>query len=298
LSRGRNGVGIAAAQEQDMTVFSGDAMAALSAVYPEKHGRISHALLSHPLLTLDALVQLGASLPEGSVEYNPGNLPIGIKPEDVPSPRLSITETIRSIEENGSWMVLKRIEQHPEYGALLRQTLAEIEPLVRERTGGMLGTEGFIFISSPGAVTPFHFDPEHNILMQIRGSKVMNVFPAGDESLISAEAEEKFHLGEHHRNQVWQDDFAAKGAPVSLSPGQAIYVPVKAPHWVKNGPEVSISLSITWRSEWSYREADARALNHFLRRRGVAPSVPARYPADNRAKSAAWRLLRKTGFSR
>jgi mannose-6-phosphate isomerase-like protein (cupin superfamily) len=279
-----------------MSAFPADAMADLAAIYPEKHGRISHGLRFHPLLTLDALVELGASLPQVSVEYNPGNLPIGIMPEDVPSPRLSITETIRSIEENGSWMVLKRIEQHPDYAKLLRQTLAEIEPLVRERTGGMLGTEGFIFISSPGAVTPFHFDPEHNILMQIRGSKVMSIFPAGDESLISAEAEEKFHLGEHHRNQVWQDDFAAKGEPVSLSPGQAIYVPVKAPHWVQNGDAVSISLSITWRSEWSYREADARALNHFLRRRGMVPSAPARYPADNRVKSVAWRLLRKAGF--
>jgi mannose-6-phosphate isomerase-like protein (cupin superfamily) len=281
-----------------MTAFPPDAMAGLSALYPEKHGRISHSLLSHPLLSLDALVELGAALPEASVEYNPGNLPIGIHPEDVPSPRLSITETIRSIEENGSWMVLKRIEHHPEYAKLLATTLAEIEPMAREKTGGMLGTEGFIFISSPGAVTPFHFDPEHNILMQIRGSKVMHVFPAGDEALVSAEAEEKFHLGEHHRNQVWREDFAAKGDPVSLSPGEAIYVPVKAPHWVQNGDAVSISLSITWRSEWSYREADARALNHVLRRRGLSPSAPARYPADNRAKSVAWRLLRKAGFGR
>jgi Cupin-like domain len=281
-----------------MTAFSPGAMAGLSALYPEKHGRISHALLSHPLLTLDALVQLGASLPEASVEYNPGNLPIGIKPEDVPSPRLSITETIRSIEENGSWMVLKRIEQHPEYALLLAETLAEIEPLVRERTGGMLGTEGFIFISSPGAVTPFHFDPEHNILMQIRGSKVMNVFPAGDEVLVSAESEEKFHLGEHHRNQPWDESFSPRGTPVSLRPGEAIYVPVKAPHWVQNGPDVSISLSITWRSEWSYEEADARGFNHFTRRLGLNPASPKRFPARNLGKSVAFRLLRKAGLTR
>jgi Cupin-like domain len=281
-----------------MTAFSPDAMAALSALYPEKHGRISHALLSHPLLTLDALVQLGASLTEASVEYNPGNLPIGIKPEDVPTPRLSITETIRSIEENGSWMVLKRIEQHPEYGALLRQTLAEIEPLVRERTGGMLGTEGFIFISSPGAVTPFHFDPEHNILMQIRGSKLMNVFPADDESIISARSIEQFHLGDHHRNQPWDDAFATKGDPVPLAPGDAIYVPVKAPHWVQNGPDVSISLSITWRSEWSYEEADARGFNHLARKMGLTPASPKRFPARNLGKSLAFRALRKAGLTR
>jgi mannose-6-phosphate isomerase-like protein (cupin superfamily) len=278
-----------------MTAFSPASQSLLAAAYPEKTTTFSHALRDHPLLGLDALVTLGAALPENSVEYNPGNLPIGIAPEDVPSPRLSITDTIRSIEENGSWMVLKRIEQQPAYAQLLAETLAEIEPLVREKTGGMLGTEGFIFISSPGAVTPFHFDPEHNILMQIRGSKVMTIFPAGDETLVSAEAEELFHLGEHHRNQPWDDAFGAKGHPTPLTPGQAIYVPVKAPHWVQNGPEVSISLSVTWRSDWSYEEADARAFNHLARKIGITPASPKRYPARNRTKSLAFRAARRLG---
>ena len=43
----------------------------------------------------------------------------------------------------------------------------------------MLTSQGFIFVSSPNSVTPYHFDPEHNILLQIRGSKVMTQFPAG-----------------------------------------------------------------------------------------------------------------------
>lgn len=280
-----------------MTIFPPASHAALRTCYPEDHARIEHALLDHPLLSLEALVGLAGALPASSIEYNPGNLPIGIKPEDVPSPALSPADTIRGIEENGSWMVLKRIEQHPDYARLLSDCLSEIEPLVRERTGGMLGQEGFIFISSPNSVTPFHFDPEHNILLQVRGSKTMTVFPNDDETLVSATAVEAFHMGEHHRNQPWQDDFASKGSAVTLVPGQAIYVPVKAPHWVQNGPEVSISLSITWRSEWSYREADARAFNRSLRRLGLSPQRPGRWPAQNQAKSLAWRALRKVGLS-
>ncbi len=280
-----------------MTAFPPQAQAALASAYPERVTKLSHQLSDHPLLTLEALVTLAAALPESSVEYNPGNLPIGIDPADVPSPRLSIAETIRGIEENGSWMVLKRIEQHSDYAALLSESLAEIEPLVRERTGGMLGQEGFIFISSPAAVTPFHFDPEHNILMQIRGSKIMTVFPAGDEALVSAEAEELFHLGEHHRNQPWQEEFAVLGTPYPLAQGEAIYVPVKAPHWVQNGPQVSISLSVTWRSEWSYEEAYARGFNHILRKRGLTPAAPSRYPDRNKAKSIAYRIIKRAGLS-
>jgi Cupin-like domain len=279
-----------------LTAFQPESLALLTTAYPEVTARLRHSLCDEPLLTLESLVGLATALPATSVEYNPGALPIGIDPGDVPAPTLSVAETIRSIEENGSWMVLKRIEQHPPYRALLEATLAEIRPLVTSRTGEMLGLEGFVFISSPGAVTPFHFDPEHNILLQIRGNKVMTIFPAGDESIVSAEAEERFHLGEHHRNQPWDDGFAPKGVPHPLTPGDAVYVPVKSPHWVQNGDAVSVSLSVTWRSEWSYREADARAFNHRLRQRGLNPSAPARYPADNRVKSFAWRLLRKAGF--
>ncbi len=280
-----------------MTAFSEETRTLLRSAYPQRPIILPHGLANFPMLGLEALVKLAASLPERSVEYNPGNLPIGIDPKDVPSPKLSVTDTIRSIEQNGSWMVLKQIEQHPCYAKLLSKTLTELEPLIRERTGGMLRQEGFIFISSPHAVTPFHFDPEHNILLQIRGSKVMTIFPASDETIVSAEAEELFHLGEHHRNQPYHEGCAAKGVAHALNPGDAVYVPVKAPHWVQNGPEVSISLSVTWRSEWSYAEADARAFNHVLRKTGLRPAAPAPYPARNISKSIAYRVLRRTGLA-
>jgi mannose-6-phosphate isomerase-like protein (cupin superfamily) len=280
-----------------MTAFGDADRAGLAGLYPETPGIVPHGLTDHPLLTLDALARLAAALPANSVEYNRGDLPIGVDPATVPANGLSPEETVRSIEENGSWMVLKRIEQDAAYAALLRETLAEIAPLVEGRTGKMLGLEGFIFVSSPNAVTPFHFDPEHNILLQIRGRKTMTVFPQEDAAIVDPEAHEAFHLGQHHRNLQWRDDFAAKGRAFDLEPGQAIHVPVKAPHWVKNGDAVSISLSVTWRSEWSYAEADARAFNHLLRKRGLSPAPPGRWPATNATKSLAYRALRKAGLA-
>jgi quercetin dioxygenase-like cupin family protein len=191
-------------------------------------------------------------------------------------------------------MVLKFIEQDPIYCALLHDTLAELKSLVKPVTGPMLKMEGFIFISSPGAVTPFHFDPEHNILLQLRGSKTMTIFRAGDEKIARGELHEAFHMG-GHRNLPWQDDLAASGTAFELHPGEAIYVPVKAPHWVKNGGEPSISFSITWRSEWSYREEQAHGLNRLLRQAGLNPAPPARFPNQNLLKSVAYRALAKAG---
>jgi hypothetical protein len=272
--------------------FAPEAMDAFRSLYPEQPGLITHKLRGHELFELEALAELAKRIRPVDAEYNRGDLPVGIDPAATPSNGLSVEETIRSIEQCGSWMVLKFIEQDSVYRNLLHSVLAELEPLVRPVTGEMLKLEGFIFISSPDAVTPFHFDPEHNILLQIRGRKTMTVFPADDEGLVSGTSHEAFHAG-GHRNLPWQDEFAAKGRPFDLEPGQAIYVPVKAPHWVKNGPEVSISFSITWKSEWSFHEADARALNRLLRKAGLDPAPPRRFPNRNLAKSVAYRAASK-----
>ncbi|MEM8917884.1 MAG: transcriptional regulator [Pseudomonadota bacterium] len=277
-------------------VFDGETRDRFAACYPEQPQVLDHHLAEHDLLTLDALAKLGTSLPPASVEFNPGDLPVGIAPEDVPSNGMSIADTILMIENSASWAVLKNIEQVPEYEELLMALLQEIRPLLEARTGKMLKPQGFIFVSSPGAITPYHFDPEHNILLQLRGEKWMTTFPAGDPRYAPDEVHEGYHLG-GHRNLVWQDAFAAEGTRHHLTPGKAIFVPVMAPHFVRVGSAThSISLSITWRSDWSFAEADARALNGWLRKRGFSPQAPGRYPMQNRTKALAWRVLRKIGL--
>lgn len=276
-----------------MTAFPAEARTAFATAYPETPLKFAHSLTGHPLLALPALVELAARLDQADVEYNPGKLPIGIAADDIPAPALSITETIRAIEEADSWMVLKFIEKDAAYKALLEETLAELRTIIEPVTGEMLTLQGFIFVSATDAVTPFHFDPEHNILLQIAGSKDFTIFPQSDESIVSPLAHELFHRGEHHRNLVYAEAFAPKGQTITLEPGDALHVPVKAPHWVKVTQGPSVSLSVTWRSEWSYEEADARALNHLLRKLGIEPSSPHRLPRHNSAKSFAFRALRK-----
>lgn len=273
-------------------VFGRHAIDRLVAAYPEKPVLLPHGLAGHKLFDLEALAQLGGRMRAKDVEYNRGDVPVGIDGAAVPSNGLSVVDTIRGIERNGSWLVLKFVEQDPVYRALLEETLAEVAHVVRPMTGEMLKLEGFIFISSPGAVTPFHFDPEHNILLQIRGSKTFTIFPVGDEEIADGRQHETFHMG-GHRNLRWDESFAAKGLALEMDPGDAVYVPVKAPHWVKNGNAPSVSFSITWRSEWSYGESAARGMNHLLRKAGLNPREPRRFPERNRAKSLAYRAISK-----
>lgn len=274
-----------------MSIFGDDDLVRLRSLYPGRPGKLAHRLTDHPLLRLEALVELGRQLPRASVEYNAGDLPIGVDPDSVGQTGLSVEDTIRGIEDCGSWMVLKHVEQAPAYAALLEEVLAGVAPVVEPVTGEMLTRQGFVFISSPGAVTPFHMDPEHNILLQIRGRKTMTIFP-GDDSVVPDEMHETYHAG-GHRNLPWQDGFAALGEAFELRPGDAVHVPVKRPHWVKNGPEPSISFSITWRSNWSYEEADARGMNRLIRRWGLSPAAPAAFPRRSLGKAWAYRAIRR-----
>lgn len=245
--------------------FPDPALAAFKAAYPDRHARLAHNLAGHPLFSRDAIAALAERLPPGRVEYNRGNLPLGVRPEDVPANGLSIADTIRGIDSNGSWMVLKNVERDRIYGPLLESALGELMPMVEAATGPMVHMEAFLFLSSPGSITPFHMDPEHNILLQIEGEKTMTVFPAGDGQLVPVRQSEGFHLG-GHRNLAWDDSFIAKGEAIRLLPGDAISVPVKAPHFVQNGPRVSVSFSITWRSCRSIAEGDLHSLNARLRK--------------------------------
>jgi hypothetical protein len=272
-------------------VFSRYARDIFAECYPETPHKLRHTLPEHPLLALDALAGLGETLPEHSVAHNRGDLPIGVVGKPNPN-GLGIGETILGIATSESWAVLKNIEQDLAYRELLHALVDELRPEIEQRTGKITTMQGYIYVSSPNAVTPYHFDPEHNILLQLTGSKVMTQFPAGDPAYVPDHIHEAVHTGGSHQLH-WRDELAKGGTEWRLEPGDAVYVPVMAPHHVRVGPTPAISLSITWRSEWSRAEGDARAFNAQLRRLGLDPRPPERWPASNQAKALAWRAWRK-----
>ncbi len=272
-------------------IFPSATQCFFSASYPEGALKLEHNLTNHPLLEIDKLAMMADSLPSASVEYNRGDIPVAVngKPE---GNGLTIGETIRNIETTNSWAVLKNVEQKKPFATLLQELLEELRPVIEERTGPLLTPQAYIFISSPNAVTPLHFDPEHNILMQLHGSKTMTVYRAGEPRFASDQRHEAYHKG-GPRELPWNKHLAKGGLSYGLGTGEALYVPVMAPHFVRNGREYSVSLSITWRSEWSYAEADARMLNSLLRKIGITPKPPARWPATNAGKAKAMRLARR-----
>jgi len=258
---------------------------------------IEHNLADHPLLQLPRLIELASKLPAASVEYNAGNIPVSQDPALTPRTGLSVEETLRRIEECQSWMVLKYVGQEPEYQQLVDSCLDQIQPVVDDICPGMTERKAFIFVSSPGAVTPYHVDFEYNFLLQIRGDKCITVFDPFDRSLLSEVQRERFVSGAP-RNLVFHDHFADKGTTFHLKPGTGVHVPLTSPHWVKVGPAVAISFSITFQSRVSDKRIGAHSTNALLRRFGMSPVEVGRSEVRDAMKYTAHRILRRVQTTR
>ncbi len=232
---------------------------------------IGHHLADHPLFALPRLIELSQALPEHRVEYNSGKLPVSQDPSSTPRNGLSIADTIQRIEECNSWMVLKNVELDEEYSDLLNSCLAEVRQFSDHVSPGMKHRAGFIFISSPGSVTPYHIDPENNFLLQIRGNKLVYMFPQDDREILTEENLEGFFCG-GHRNLPYESWYDERSEQFELNPGDGLHFPVAAPHWVKNGNEVSISFSITFQTKDSADRKSLHRLNRQMRKWGVTPS--------------------------
>ena len=254
--------------------------------------KIGHNLTDHELFSLDSLISLSQELPADRVEYNAGDVPVTQDPDKTPQNGLSISETIERIENCKSWMVLKNVEKHPEYKALLEKCLAEVQPFAELASKGMTHKQGFIFISSPGSMTPFHIDPENNFLLQVRGTKEVWMFDQNDREVISEKQIEEFFAGAH-RNMEFNESYRSRGQKYDLLPGEGLHFPVVAPHYVQNGPEVSISFSITFQTEDSADRQSLHRLNRQLRKTGMTPSQVGQNPTGDARKLSFLRMMRK-----
>lgn len=264
--------------------------AAFRAGFDQAPFRIQHRLTDHPLFALERLIQLATQLPPASVEYNAGSVPIGVDPAKTPMNGLSVNETLERIATCKSWMALKNVEQVPEYQALLDACLAEVRVHSEPLDPGMEETEGFIFVTSPKSVTPFHIDPEHNFLLQIRGTKFFHIWPRDDRSILTDEQLEGFYMGAH-RNIDYKDEFAAKGQCFELKPGDGLHGPVTCPHWVQNGDEVSVSFSVTFRTPRSHKRGQVYMMNARMRSWGWKPRPHG--SAFDGLKCLSWRIISK-----
>ena len=233
-----------------------------------------HHLSDHPLFKLPRLAELARTLPPSIVEYNAGRIPVSLPDwENTPYTGLSAEETVRRIEECGSWLVLKRAEAAPDCLKALNEILDEIEPLSEEIEPGMCEREGAVFVTSPGSVTPYHKDHEINFLLQIRGGKTVSVFSASDREVLSElELEKHFSGPAIHRNMAFHERYQKRATVFELKAGYGLHIPTTDPHWIRNGEAVSISFSAAFKTRASLHRGAVYKLNGQLRKIGLTPA--------------------------
>jgi Cupin-like domain len=256
----------------------------------KKPFRLKHSLAEHPLFSLPRLIELAKTLPRDAIEYNSGKVAVGARPEDVPKIDMPAEEVIKTIEKANAWMVIKHAEQDPEYRALLEGFVREANEAAGRKPTDYSDLEGFIFVSSAKATTPFHVDWEENILIQIKGDKFVRTFDNSDYGLVSEEALEI--SPSKHRNQIYAEDHEARATLHTLKPGDAVHMPYTIPHWVSTGNTYSISMAMTWKTPEVVRLNKIRLMNGTLRRYGLPQRPPGASPSLDAAKVIAHDAMR------
>jgi hypothetical protein len=267
--------------------------AAFSDAFASRSIAVDHALVDHPLFTLDAIAELADRLPPDSVRRERGNLPLLNRDGYVDIGEGRPSETIRGIESNGFRVSLRDIQQDAEYARLIDDCLDEVEEILRDREGGMRRRTGYLFITAPASNTPMHFDPEHSFLLQVRGVKHVSVAAFEDDSIRQRELDRYYDDAEC--------DFAAMeeiAEDFQLDPGVGVYLPSFVPHWVTTEAGISISFSIPFYTEFSERAESVNRINRRLRKLHMSPRGPGRSEPVDRVKAAGFELWGKLNDAR
>jgi hypothetical protein len=240
---------------------------------PWKVARVRHRISDHYLLKPDQLVQLGKRLEQqGRIRTHANaakaDTPFNLAPEMHPN-NASATETLERIREAKAWMSLLNVQTDPTYRQLIDEVMDGIRPLVEAKDPNMSYLGGWIFVSSPHTVTPFHFDKEHNFILQIHGRKTIYVWEPDDYQVASQRARDRFHARHDRDLIVWKEEFRSRAHRFECGPGDGAYMPSTAPHLVEVGDDPSITISFTYYTDGTRRRGLLHGARGRLAERGI-----------------------------
>ncbi len=247
----------------------------------------AHHLAGHPLFELPRLLELAKGLPDADAYYDAGDIRVDQRWDQIPRTQLSVDQLLDRIENAGAWILLRGAHKDPRYAALLDQSLGEVRSLVGAAFPRKIKcVRGLVFITSPNRVTTYHMDRECNYLLQIHGDKVMYVFDRYDREVLPEKEIERFWSADNNA-AVYKEQYQARGREYHMRPGVGVHIPVNAPHWLKNGDNISVTLAITFQF-MDMRLPNIYRTNYFLRKAGLRPLPPGQSKVRDALK--AWTM--------
>lgn len=264
-----------------------DCSSSLAAKYNRESFRFEHDKDALSIFDLPQLIEMAERLPDAAY-YSTADAGIGDGWKQVGSWRPTLRETLETMAESNSLVLLKHCEKDPENGHIFRAIIDEtVERCGNELRDDVEIARATLVISSPRRITSYHIDAEVNFLLQVRGRKTLNVFNPKDRDVLSDSELEAFYTGDwdgaHYKPE------RQSGANVfELEPGYGIHIPLHAPHWAQNGEAVAVGLSLNFNLRSGARLARLYKMNRRLRRTGVRPAAPGVSPWQDRLKLAAF----------
>jgi hypothetical protein len=255
--------------------------------FPRRSVGFIHDLHLDERLTLASVADLADRLPRRSVIADTAAQPL-LVPQGGP-PRGALErpgDVIRDLRNANAWLTLLNVEEDPGMAELMNTQLDQLESGMMARQGNKRGKMhrrvAFVFVSSPNSVTPVHYDIEHSLLMQVSGQKTVSIGRFQSDAVRRREFD-RYWDGSHGRIE----DLPPEVAAYTLTPGQAVYIPPGTPHWVHNGPDISLSVTLTYFTAATIRENRIEDFNSHLRRRHLNPREPGRSAVVDTAKVCA-----------
>lgn len=257
---------------------------------PWKLQALTHTLADHPLLQIEALIELGKRQQARKlVRTHSADATAGTSFADAPNlhPNAkSAAETLADVGRARAWTSLLNVQADPTYRAFVDRVLDDVRPVVDRRDPGMCYRAGWIFITSPGAVTPFHIDHEHNFILQISGRKRLYTWDHRDRVAVPERGQEQFHDQHSRAGVVWREELRDRAQIFDLAPGMGGYMPSTTPHMVENGDGPSVTISFTYYTDATRQRELLYRGNARLRRLGLSPHPVGESPTRDRAKYA------------
>jgi hypothetical protein len=254
--------------------------------FPGRSVGFTHNLHLDHRLTLPAVADLADRLPRRSVIADTAAQPLLVPQGGPPRGVLERPgDVIRDLQNANAWLTLLMVEDDPGMAEIMNTYLDQLEAgmSAKQRKRVKLRKRvAFVFVSSPNSVTPVHFDIEHSLLMQVSGCKTVSIGRFENDATRRSEFD-RYWNGSHGRIENLQPEVAS----YTMTPGRAVYIPPGTPHWVHNGPDISLSVTLTYFTAATVRENRVENLNAKLRRRHLNPREPGRSAAVDTAKACA-----------
>jgi len=252
--------------------------------FPGRSVGFVHDLHHDDRLTLAAVADLADRLPRRSVIADTATQPLLVPQGGPPRGVLERPgDVIRDLRNANAWLTLLMVEEDPGMADLMNTHLDQLESGISAKQGKrvkMRKRVAFVFVSSPNSVTPV--DIEHSLLMQVSGCKTVSVGRFESDATRRHEFD-RYWNGSHGRIEDLQPEVAS----YTMTPGRAVYIPPGTPHWVHNGPDISLSVTLTYFTAATVRENRVENFNAKLRRRNLNPREPGRSAAVDTAKVCA-----------